>query len=124
MSGNLAVSTINGVDVASSPVATQAFANSYDLGVGQTWQDVTGSRGAGATYTNSTGKPIMIGLQCTPSGTNGYLNLTINSLILTSFVKQYNGGTSSMWATAIIPNGSTYNVSTITSSLTSWFELR
>ena len=28
MSGNLAVSTINGVDISASPVATQAFANS------------------------------------------------------------------------------------------------
>jgi len=29
-----------------------------EIGVGQTWQDMTASRSSGATYTNSTGKPI------------------------------------------------------------------
>ena len=37
-----------------------ATANLHDLGVGQTWQDVTASRAAGVTYTNTTGKPIMV----------------------------------------------------------------
>ena len=30
------------------------------LGYGQSWQNVTGSRSVGATYTNNTGKPIMV----------------------------------------------------------------
>jgi hypothetical protein len=30
------------------------------VGYGQTWQDVTGSRTAGTTYYNTTGKPIQV----------------------------------------------------------------
>lgn len=43
MSGSLTANYINGVDISVRPPATQAFANNFDLGVGQTWQDVTGS---------------------------------------------------------------------------------
>ena len=32
------------------------------LGLGQTWQDMTGSRVAGTTYTNTTGKPIAVSI--------------------------------------------------------------
>lgn len=39
---------------------TLATANSYDIGVGQTWQNVTASRAFGVTYTNTTGKPIVL----------------------------------------------------------------
>lgn len=33
---------------------------SASVGVGQTWQDVTANRSSGTTYTNNTGKPIMV----------------------------------------------------------------
>ena len=41
------------------------------LGQGQTWQDVTDSRGVGIVYTNDTGKPIQISISITGSG-GGY----------------------------------------------------
>jgi hypothetical protein len=33
------------------------------LGVGQTWQDVSASRVSGTTYTNTTGRPIMVSIR-------------------------------------------------------------
>ena len=35
------------------------------VGVGQTWQDVSGSRVAGTSYRNTTGKPIMVSIRMT-----------------------------------------------------------
>lgn len=114
MSGNLAVSTINGVDISVSPVATE----SKVIGVNQTWQDVTGSRVSGTTYTNSTGKPITV-----------IINF-LNGTNTTSFI--INGTTVATQAAsvyritpfvAIIPNGSSYAISGSASSIT-WSELR
>ena len=48
--------------------ATLAEAQAYDLGVGQTWQDMTASRSLGVTYTNTTGKPITISINSNVSG--------------------------------------------------------
>jgi hypothetical protein len=45
-------------------VATTAFANAaveaLAVGVGQTWQDLSGSRVSGTSYQNTTGRPIMV----------------------------------------------------------------
>ncbi len=38
------------------------------LGVNQTWQDVTGSRVAGTTYTNTTGRPIFVSVVLDTTG--------------------------------------------------------
>ena len=56
------VLTSNGTVWASSAPTT--------IGVGQTWQDVTASRAAGVTYTNSTGKPIQISIVINATGSN------------------------------------------------------
>lgn len=39
---------------------------SLTLGVGQTWQDVRTSRAANTTYTNTTGRPIVVTLSREP----------------------------------------------------------
>jgi len=42
-------------------IATTAFVANSAIGVGQTWQDVSGSRAfGGAVYQNTTGRPIMV----------------------------------------------------------------
>jgi hypothetical protein len=92
-------------------------------GVGQTWQDLTSSRSLGTTYTNNTGKPIMVSVN-----TNSTVNtittttLTINGLAVASNGSQ---GGNLNGVTAIVPNGNTYSCSGGSgSSLNSWFELR
>jgi len=55
----LTVSTteLNYLDGVTSNLQTQLDAN---IGIGQTWQDVSASRSAGTSYQNTTGKPIQI----------------------------------------------------------------
>lgn len=84
-----------------------ATANSYDIGVGQTWQDVTASRAMNTTYTNNSGKPISVSVRGTASGNSGTLFLYINNILMCA-------NSASPWfavsATGIVPNGNTYKV--------------
>ena len=99
-------------------------ANSYDLGVGQTWQNLTASRALGTTYTNSTGKAIEVIIYYT-STIDSAMQLSINSGAIFSIARSNfaNGGTI---GSAIIPGGATYNVisSGGTTTLQHWYELR
>jgi hypothetical protein len=102
-------------------VATTAFVAANSLGFAQTWQIVV--RTAGVSYTNSTGKPIV--LQISASCTTGS-NIAIFCDGLT--LATYEGATASpIYGTisAIVPNGSIYGY-TSTGAPTSFtkFELR
>jgi alkyl sulfatase BDS1-like metallo-beta-lactamase superfamily hydrolase len=106
--------------------ASTDTANSLNagLGVNQTWQSVVGSRALGTTYTNSTGKPIMVNVAATIINTT-----TITAVVDGVTVAQENGTGASSNAPAtvsfIVPNGSTYSVSNSGSTtLTLWAELR
>jgi hypothetical protein len=101
----------NGVTFPSTSVQGDA-----GIGYGQTWQVVTGSRAYGTTYTNSTGKPIQI--LVANSTYSSYISISINGSTITS------GGIGGGNLSTIIPNGSTYNVTVNTGSLSSWAELR
>ncbi len=78
------------------------------IGVGQTWQSV--SRSGGTTYTNSTGKTIVIFVYSYRQAAI-YINGTSFSY----------GGYSGSHITLVIPNGDTYRVSNPQGT---WFELR
>lgn len=80
------------------------------LGTGQTWQAVT--RTAGTTYTNSTGKPIMLKILITTS-TNYVLGSTTVSINSGSAITVAGCGGATVGQTIacgeiIIPNGSSY----------------
>lgn len=118
MSGNLAVSTINGVDISVSPVATE----SKVIGVGQTWQNVTGSRAFGTTYTNSTGKPILVQFHGSGSGAN-----VVYCVIAGNFGQLSCGGTTTFQSglSFVVGVGDTYSISMSgPATLTYWRELR
>lgn len=90
------------------------------VGVGQTWQNLTGSRAGSTTYTNSTGKPIMVCV--TAAGTPAGVILIVDGVTVIQSVM--GGATSGNWsASVIVPNGQTYSA-TIYGSLASWVELR
>ncbi len=92
------------------------------LGIGQTWQDVTASRALNVTYTNSTGKPIMIALVGTNYSSAAFY-VGVDGTI--RIMKQGSGPiTVQASLTIIIPNGSIYNISSVNSSITDWHELR
>ena len=89
------------------------------FGIGQTWQNVTGSRAYGVTYTNSTGKPIEVNIVVTVSaGIRAYL--TIDGVSIVSSVAGYNNVVAVVLQ-AIIPSGSTYLV---INTVLQWNELR
>lgn len=82
------------------------------IGVGQTWKNVLSSRALGATYTNSTNKPIMISVSISNGGAQ--LTLTVDGVVI---------GPITYIATWIIPPGSTYSVTTTIGALFHWSEL-
>ncbi|AZY53020.1 phage tail protein [Bordetella avium] len=75
------------------------------LGVGQTWQSV--SRAANTTYTNTTGKPIMVHVQSTGDRSVTVASITVQGQTLLS--QSYNGRTASI--SAIVPHQAAYQVS-------------
>lgn len=94
------------------------------IGVGRTRQNVQGSRVAGTTYTNSTGKPIMLELTSSSGGATSSITVTVNGV--TAYSEAWGGANTSIHPIhIIIPIGGTYSV-TITGSMSiaAWLELR
>lgn len=111
------VANKSNVSKAINPANAATIAQSTDLGVGQTWQNVTSSRNVGATYTNTTGKPIMIAVTKELRGSQGYIQIGgVN-------VAYFHNGDDGLTNTVIVPNGATYRVTGIT-NLSLWAELR
>ena len=93
------------------------------LGVGQTWQNMIGSRAASTTYTNTTGRPMKISINYVGAPGQYANTLTIGGTVLLSFKSIYiDGGDWQMQE--IIPNGVTYSLYNGGRAVTSWWELR
>jgi hypothetical protein len=93
------------------------------IGVGQTWQDMTGSRAIGTTYTNSTGRPIYVLVSVSQNTSGIGINGSIAGLAINTHQDNGSGSTGPFFG--IIPNGVTYVISTETGkTLNSWLELR
>jgi hypothetical protein len=96
------------------------------LGVGQTWQDVTGSRAISTSYTNSTGKPIQVSINAR-SSTAAFIQASVGGVTL---IGSDNAGSSGprLYISFIVPNGVAYSFSLSSGSLVSgslqWAELR
>ena len=111
-SGNLLVS--NGT--------TWTSAADKAIGVGQTWQNLGGSRAVGATYTNTSGRPIQVIITLVnTAGAWFYIN---GNLVIRQFydVNTGAGQVGYSFVTGIIPDGSTYLVTN--GNLYTWYELR
>lgn len=90
------------------------------LGVGQTWQSLTGSRAFGTTYTNSTGKPIMVAVSTNSSANTNSISATVAGV---SIINDATSAGASGVASFVVPDGATYSVSSA-KSLNLWAELR
>lgn len=116
--------TVAGDPTAPLGIATKQYvdASAGGLGVGQTWQDVIGSRLAQTSYQNTTGKPIMVAVKVN-GGSAGSIMFRVSSdgsswLSVGSFVtsgRQEN--------TVIIPPGWYYR-SDSNGTIERWMELR
>lgn len=82
-----------------------AIANAVAIGVGQTWQDVTGSRVVGTAYQNTSGRPIMV----TISGDRTRTQISANNV---TYIGEFRTVGDSSWSTAsfILPAGWYYKV--------------
>jgi len=105
-----------------TPLRTQEWANAKVIGYGQTWQDLIGSRVAGTTYTNTTGRPISIAISVNPSTTAAFLQ--VGGTTLAEFVNNPDGSNIKNNVYAVVPAGSTYIVTVGVQAITSWAELR
>lgn len=113
-----AFQVVNKQDIsrAINPANASSIAQTTDIGVGQTYQNVTGSRYFGVNYYNNTGKPIFISIFA--SGSSGSrLALYVDGGEFFS-----TNQSSTVQATAIIPNGSSYMLTGAILSV--WRELR
>ena len=104
--------------------STAASGVAAGIGVGQTWQDLTGSRSNNTNYTNSTGKSIYVSV-ITNTATNAPTNsMTINGIVVYLDVRL--APVTRNWRVTvggIVPPGGTYSVS-LEPSIASWLELR
>lgn len=102
------------------------------IGIGQTWQNVIGSRLAATNYTNDTGRPIMV---CVSAGSvfsagSATMTMTVGGVVVASTsTNESNGAIFQSRITlinAIVPNGAVYRVDGVTGALTiaHWTELR
>jgi len=100
-----------------TPLRTAEQRNATALGWGQTWQDVSGSRTAGVTYTNSTGRPIMVSIRT--QAVVADFTISVSGLV----VAHASGSTTTRsQLITVVPDGSTYVVSGFQGG--SWVELR
>lgn len=104
----------------------QALAAMSSLGYGQTWQAVTGSRSAGTTYYNTTGKPIFVSVECKGVvGSNPSVGVSIAGVVLpSSYVPAVAGYAPSVAISFIVPAGMSYVVTVSSGSITVFTELR
>ena len=90
------------------------------IGVGQSWSDVTSSRAANTTYTNTTGRPIQI-IVTSPDWNNaGSWEFVVDSVSIAN-VSNADGYNQSKSVGVIVQNGSSYRVN---GNFKKWSELR
>ena len=123
--GSWFMSTLGQEIVKPALANNQAVNFSQVIGLGQTWQNVTASRALATTYTNTTGKPIVVtGTLATNSTTTPTLYAIINGVTVYSSTKPTSSGGYGE-ISFIVPSGSTYSISTSSGpTLYTWFELR
>lgn len=133
--GSTSITTTAGDVFIAWPKATSGAADGWliakvsspVLGVGQTWQNMAASRAINTTYTNSTGRPIVIAVSASLSTVNSTLWVNVNGSPIGFSSGNYavNG-----WCAAqpvLVPSGATYSTTINgggSASSLSWLELR
>ena len=123
------VSTLQGVAPGTSGYALRSNGSTWagaKLGLGMTgevWNDVSGSRSQGVTYTNSRSYPIQVQGNFGCNG-GGQGQIYIDGALVSYWAAQFNGcGGFSVNMPCIIPAGSTYLLAAMAGGFRSWFEL-
>ena len=118
-SGNVLVS--DGSNWKSSSLASSGI--KLGLGItGETWNNVTGSRSSGTTYTNSYGYPIAVSAKGTGASSPSIV-FVVNGVTVSDFNWQFNGAGAHSGGFTIVPPGSTYSLTFNNSGIDFWVEL-
>ena len=96
--------------------------NDQALGVGQTWQHLTGSRSSGTIYLNNTPRPILIKVSSNYTSSSNTLYLYVNEVEVQK-IRQDADGSVNAWADLTVPSGSSYRIVSSNGFL-NWSELR
>jgi hypothetical protein len=131
LSGNLVAPSTSGNVLTSDGTTWTSATPAGGIGISQTWQNVTGSRALGTTYTNSSGKPIQVHVQGVGGPSGAVLKAYINGTYFADSGVDFNASIASRpQFSLIIPNSVTYRFDSFTSggtnatSLNTWWELR
>ena len=100
----------------------QIVASLNQLGVKQTWQDLTASRSSGTTYTNETDSPIMVTVRGDASNANFTMTAVVDGV--TIGVMQHTLGGYDLTIPLVVPPKSTYSVTVSNGAIVGWTELR
>jgi hypothetical protein len=90
------------------------------LGIGQAWQNVSGSRANNTTYTNTTGRTIVVSVSASVTAA-GDGTLTIGGVQVGRAA--WSSGSQAQQLAGVVPPGATYNVNFTTGSIGVWSEL-
>lgn len=88
------------------------------IGVNQSYSNVTASRALSQTYTNNTGKPIFVSVLC---GGNTTLKAFVNGVEIQRCV--FTTTNTNTNVAFIVPNGSTYSITSTVAGIILWTEL-
>lgn len=91
------------------------------LGLGQAWVDVTASRAAGVTYTNTTGRAIAVSVTYLQN-TTGTSTLLVGPVTIAIGSQANVSGKQQLFG--IVPAAGAYALTNVTNSLSGWQELR
>lgn len=113
------------VSAAITPSNTATIAQSTDLGVGQSWVDVSSSRSNNTEYTNTTSRPILVSIYSSaPQQYGKNISLFVDD-VRVGYMDTASNDDAQL--TTIVPHGSRYKVSfsgfTLNTNLW-WTELR
>lgn len=118
-SGSSLKAQVDNVDLGT--VQTE-YANKM-LGVGQSWQNLTTSRSLNTTYTNTTGKPILISIIFSDIVANGYPGVFVDEILISQSSLSVVSNQTVM--SVLVPSNSTYRARISgNGNLASWLELR
>lgn len=121
----LSAPAVAGSNTISLPASTGTAALTSDvIGVNQTWNDVTASRALTTTYTNTTGKPIMVNVRVSVNSV-ATMALAVGGLAIAT-ARNDNASVVSATLSAIVPNNVTYSVTKSgagTGTINLWSEL-
>jgi hypothetical protein len=126
ITGDLSVggnSTVTGNQtITGNLTVTGTITGAVGLGVGQTWQNM--ARSYSTTYTNSTGKPIMVSIFASnTSAAPATCRFYVGGVAIGGFGMSQSGGIDN-GGSFVVPSGSTYYVTNNNFSAPTWYELR